>query len=207
MITMRERIAHPQAMQPHGLTGRLFGRLMEWGNRASYDRCLALLKPEPSDYILEIGFGTGRLLSNLADRTPLGMVAGIDPSALMLEVAGKRLNGKGGMHDLQLGKADRLPWQSGMFDHVAALHCFQFWADPVATLMETSRVLKRNGQLVLILRDHENARDRGWLPNPWSRHPQEAAVAVTLLQRSGFTSIIRHPDVGSSHVITARNPG
>ncbi|MBI1260428.1 MAG: methyltransferase domain-containing protein [Rhizobiales bacterium] len=207
MIAMNNRITHPQPMHPHGVTGRLFGRLMEWGNRASYDRCLELLQPQPTDTILEIGFGTGRLLCDLAESTPLGMVAGIDPSALMLEIASKRLNGKGGMHDLQLGKADRLPWQSSMFDHVAALHCFQFWADPVATLMEANRVLKREGQLVLILRDHENNRDRSWLPNPWSRHPQETAAAVTLLQRAGFTSIIRHPNVGSSHVITARKPG
>lgn len=193
-------------MHPHGPMGRLFGRLMEWGNKAAYDRALTLIDPRENGTFLEIGFGTGRLLEMVGQRQSGGILAGIDPSSLMLERARRRLTKKGYMSDLKLGLADSLPWSDAQFDAVAALHCFQFWSDPAKTLAEIMRVLRKEGRFVLILRNHEQAQNIDWLPNPLSRNRQEAAAAVTLMQKCGLTQICRLPNVGSSPVITARKP-
>lgn len=196
----------PQSMHPHGPMGRLFGRFMEWGNRNAYERAVTLIEPRENGAFLEIGFGTGRLLEMVARKQSGGTLAGIDPSSLMLERARKRLTNKGFMSDINLGLADSLPWGEAQFDVVAALHCFQFWSDPAKTLAEIVRVLKKEGRLVLILRNHERTKNNDWLPNPLSRHRQEAAEAVALMQKCGLTRICRLPNVGTSPVITARKP-
>jgi len=206
LALLSNRISLPQPMHPHGPMGRLFGRLMEWGNQNAYERALTLMEPRHNGTFLEIGFGTGRLLEMVAQRQSGGVLAGIDPSSLMLERARRRLTNKGFMSDLKLGLADSLPWGEAQFDAVAALHCFQFWPDPAKTIDEINRVLKKEGRLVLILRNHEQAKNIDWLPNPLSRHRQEAAEAVKLLQKAGLGEIVRLPNVGTSPVITARKP-
>lgn len=202
----RIKVTLPQPMHPHGPMGRLFGRLMEWGNHAAYQRALTLIDPAPADSYLEIGFGTGRLLELVSQHIGTGDIAGIDPSSLMVERARKRLEKHGRKAVLKMALADHLPWPDNHFNAVAALHCFQFWPDPAKTLGEINRVLKKNGRLVLILRNHEQARNIDWLPNPASRNRQEAAEAVKLLQKAGLGEIVRRPNVGTSPVITARKP-
>jgi hypothetical protein len=49
-----------QAAHPRGLLGRLLFRLMAAETVAVNERTLELLAPEPSNRILEIGFGHGR---------------------------------------------------------------------------------------------------------------------------------------------------
>jgi SAM-dependent methyltransferase len=191
----------PQAMQPHGLTGRLFGTLMERINRPAYERAAILLDLPPAGRFLEVGFGTGRLIEMLARRMPHGHFAGIDASKLMVETARRRL--KTMEADIRQGTAEMLPWDSASFDGAAALHCFQFWPDPVQVLAEIRRVLRRDGRFVLILRDHSRRADIDWLPNPWSRSRNEIQEALMLLDRTGFEATRQMPDAGSSAVILA----
>jgi SAM-dependent methyltransferase len=204
-MTTSIQMKPPQAMQPHGLTGRLFGTLMERVNKPAYERAAILLDLPPAGRFLEIGFGTGRLIEMLARRMPHGQVAGIDASKLMVETAHRRLKNMDA--DIRQGTAEALPWDNASFDRVAALHCFQFWPDPVQVLSEVRRVLRPDGKFVLILRNHARNRNADWLPNPWSRAPDEPLEALMLLDRAGFAATWRLPDVGTSAVILAQqNP-
>jgi ubiquinone/menaquinone biosynthesis C-methylase UbiE len=189
-------------MQPHGFTGRLFGALMERFNRTAYERAADLVRLPAEGSFLEIGFGTGKLLDMIAERQPGAFLAGIDASPLMVETARRRLDRRHVARDLREGSAERLPWPEDSFDAVAALHCFQFWADPVAVLCEVQRVLRPGGTLVLVLRDHET-RDRDWLPNPWSRASNEIEAAMALLAKAGLEGRREFPDAGASPVIVA----
>ena len=192
----------PQPMEPHGLTGRLFGWVMEKMNAASYRAAQSRLPKGADAKLLEIGFGTGALVERLA-RGGAALVAGVDPSGLMVETAKKRTAGHTNV-DLRLGTAARLPWPDTHFDGAAALHSFQFWADPAACLAEVARVLKPGASLVLILRHHGGGARFAWLPNPLSHLPDEPDAAVTAIGAAGYCDAVIAGTVGTSKIVTAR---
>jgi ubiquinone/menaquinone biosynthesis C-methylase UbiE len=193
-----------QAMHPSGIRGRLFAKLMEWLNTPAYQRAVALIDPAPGDTVLEIGFGSGALLLMLAPHLSGGLLAGIDPSALMVQLARERLK----RHrppvrlDLRQGSDREIDWPVGYFSHVAALHSFQFWSEPHATLRKIKNVLRPDGQLTLILRSHSRRRPE-WLPNAISRSEDEITGTLDALESAGYDHLTRSANVGSSAVITA----
>jgi ubiquinone/menaquinone biosynthesis C-methylase UbiE len=182
---------YPQAQRPHGFWGGVRAWLMDRRNAESYDATLARLDVRADEHILEIGFGTGRLLKKLARSTPAGYVAGLDPSELMLHKAENRTwrFRKDGRLELKWGEAEALPWPDQSFDKVAALDCFQFWPDPAKAMAEVRRVLKPGGLFVLVLRRRQRKGPK-WLPNPISRMGQETMGAYQLVTAAGFTARI-----------------
>jgi ubiquinone/menaquinone biosynthesis C-methylase UbiE len=105
--------------------------------------------------------------------------------------------------DLRQGSDLDIHWPAATFSHVTALHSFQFWPEPHATLQNIKNVLRPNGQLTLILRTHSRHKPE-WLPNPISRADDGIAATLAALQSAGYAQPTRHPNVGSSAVITAK---
>jgi ubiquinone/menaquinone biosynthesis C-methylase UbiE len=132
----------PLAMHPSGVMGRVFGVLMETINEPAYRAALKAVSPLPAERILEIGFGTGRFAELLLESDPTATVAGVDPTATMVETANRRrkIRAAGPRADLRLGDASALPWPDGHFNAVVALHSFQFWPDPSRAVREIRRV-------------------------------------------------------------------
>jgi ubiquinone/menaquinone biosynthesis C-methylase UbiE len=98
--------------------------------------------------ILDVGCGTGYLLSQLAARAPQAQVlAGIDAAPAMIEVA--RAAAADGRLRFAAGTAERLPWPAATFDLVVSTTSFDHWVDQPAGLAECSRVLAPGGCLVL----------------------------------------------------------
>lgn len=190
-----------QAGNPHGTAGVVFGWLMAWINGPAYKHAVKLLDPQPEDWILETGFGTGHLAERLARITMRGMVCGVDPSDLMVRTAQRRTAGL--RADLRLGTADQLPWPDAQFDKAAALHNFQFWPDPARGLSEVRRVLKPGGRFLMILRNHEGKILHA-LPNPISRTGREADGTLAALTSAGFQNVQRIDDFDGTPVILAR---
>ncbi len=188
-------------MRPQGLMGRLFGSIMERMNRTDYHHAIDLMTPQSHQAVLEIGFGTGKLLSLLNEHEPTLTLAGIDPADTMVARA-KAQKGLANA-DLRIGTADHLNWPDGAFDHVVALHSFQFWADPAHCLNEIKRAMKPGGTLTLLLRDHDK-RPPDWLPNPISKSGAEQAQTVKLLESCGFSGVETPPARTTSHPVTAR---
>lgn len=187
----------PQPMNPHGFVGRLLGWSMDLLNRRAMDDALALLQLTAEDRYLEVGFGTGALLRRAARIVGDPNVAGVDPSRLMVETARRRVSG-----DIRLGSASSLPWPDRSFTAAAAVHCFQFFADPLGDLREIRRVLTPRARFALVLRRHRRDRAAS-LPNHLVRHGDEAGNAVRALEAAGF-SITRPPRPGQrSPVILA----
>ncbi len=196
---MAERNA-PLPMRPT----KLFGRIMEFVNAPSYRLARKLIAPQSGQRLMEIGFGSGRLLEMLAQSAKDIHLAGIDPTEAMVEMARARrtLAQRAGSLDLKRGMPEALPWADSMFDAVAAVHCFQFWEDPERAAREVLRVLVPGGRLVVILRNHEGHAP-AWLPNPISRSGNEYDGACTLLTETGFALVRDGGRAGTSKAITA----
>ena len=107
---------------------------------------LRRLPMTPTARVLDVGCGTGELLRRLRAKYPGAVLAGLDPVAEMLAVAGDKLSGT---EDLRVGYADSLPWNSAAFDVVVSCNMFHYITHPVEALREVARVLRPGGSLVL----------------------------------------------------------
>ncbi len=144
-----------QAVKPRGAAGVVMGWLLESGNAIQNRATVEALDPPAGGAVLEVGFGPGHALEMLANKVPLGLVAGLDHSPLMVARARRRLNGRRGdaALDLRLGDAGDLPFPDERFDLAFAVNSFQQWPDPEGALAEMMGVLKPGGDLVLSIRD------------------------------------------------------
>ncbi|MBS0273064.1 MAG: class I SAM-dependent methyltransferase, partial [Proteobacteria bacterium] len=153
---------------------------MAWLNKPAYRWTVDQLRSVQPNAYLEIGFGTGHLEKLVAKKLKPVKLAGIDPSPLMVETAQKKLRRFRKMMKIELLEGDdtRLP-KDGPYDAIAALHSFQFWAHPAATLTEIRSLLAPGGKFVLVLRLHGK---RSKAPNPLSRNGDEVSAACKALQ-------------------------
>jgi SAM-dependent methyltransferase len=101
--------------------------------------------------VLEIGFGTGELLGELAGRQSIhgpGHVTGLELSSQMQAVAARRLADQGGRTPRVQAAAGKMPFCAGSFDTVVATFPAPYILEP-DTLAECARVLQGGGRLVV----------------------------------------------------------
>ncbi len=139
--------------QPLKPVQREYARLAKTYDRrwASYlegsiTQTLNLLHSSSPNQILDLGCGTGLLLESLLARFPEAKLVGIDYSLAMLDVAKQRLPET---IELHLGSAEDLPFADHSFDLVISTSAFHYFPNPVLGILEATRVLKTNGNLVI----------------------------------------------------------
>lgn len=113
---------------------------------ASTRETLARLRPRPTDRVLDVGCGTGTLLSHLHATHPGTRLVGLDPVREMLAVARRKLPGEVA---LCRGWAEALPFAPGEFDVVVSCSMFHYLHQPLLALHAIRRVLRPGGQLVI----------------------------------------------------------
>lgn len=158
-----------------------------WGAASTTEAVLAQLDVGSQDRVLEIGFGSGRTLAQVAARASRGHVVGIDASEWSLRHARLRVRRlvASGRVRLQLGRSSDLSeYPDAAFDKAYAAHVVYFWSESEGDLVEIRRVLRPGGSLLL-----------GYRPAP-QRAQQAGAGAYApvpevegSLQRAGFRQI------------------
>jgi ubiquinone/menaquinone biosynthesis C-methylase UbiE len=113
---------------------------------------LNVLEVKGGEKVLELGFGTGNEVADLAELVgETGLVAGIDISPGMLAVAQRKLAAKEvkAPLDLKVGDARSLPWPDASFDAVYSSFTLELFplADIPTVLAECKRVLKPGGRV------------------------------------------------------------
>ncbi|HET7667810.1 MAG TPA: methyltransferase domain-containing protein [Mycobacterium sp.] len=149
----RARILDPSTnnpfAHPSGWLGRLAGWIMLWTNK--HDDVLRVLDVQPGDDVLEIGYGPGGLIRQLAERTDAASIRGVDPSPEMRDQA-KRHNRRAvsvGRVELDLGTADRTGLPDGSVDRVVSVRNVAIWPDLEAAVRELRRVVRPGGTVVI----------------------------------------------------------
>jgi SAM-dependent methyltransferase len=112
---------------------------------------VSLLDVSPTDRVLEVGFGPGVALAELARRAHDGYVCGIDRSEVMVKQARRRGGAavKAGVLDVRLGSAEELPAFDTPFDRVMAVNSLGFWPEPVARLEALRKALRPGGLIAI----------------------------------------------------------
>jgi len=121
-------------------------------NRQRNSWAVSLLDVRPTDRVLEIGFGPGVAIAELADRAVQGHVYGVDHSEVMVQQAARRNVAaiRAGRVHLAHASVDQLPSFGEPFDAILAVNSVGFWSDPVERLRELGRLLRPAGRIALV---------------------------------------------------------
>lgn len=121
-------------------------------NRQRNAWVVALLDVRSADRVLEVGFGPGLAIAELARRVTGGRVHGIDHSAVMVRRASRhnRAAIRAGRVELLHAPVDRLPAFDPPLDAVLAVNTTGFWPDPAQRLRDLRRVLRPGGRIALV---------------------------------------------------------
>jgi len=126
----------------------VFGKVFAPGRAAAIEAAEAHCGPQ-GGRILEVGVGTG---ISLPDYAPVNRITGIDISAPMLRKAAERVAAHGltNVETLSVMDAANLALPGESFDVVVAQFVITAVPDPEGTLDEFVRVVKRDGEIILV---------------------------------------------------------
>ena len=134
---------------------KVYDLLSEHSERPLRETGLRLLAAAPGEHVLEIGFGTGHILAELANAVgPTGKVFGIDISENMLDHARGVLSNKGLIDRVSLdcGDAESLPYGDDSLDGIFMCFTLELFDTPdiPKVLAECKRVLRPGGRIVVV---------------------------------------------------------
>jgi len=122
-----------------------------------------LLEEMPRPW-LEVGVGTGRFAA------ALGVDEGVDPSPAVLRYASQR-----GIQT-QLGRAEKLPYESNRFGVTLLVVTICFLDDPAQALGECHRVLRKDGYAIVGLVPKDSPWGKAYARKGVEGHPFYAAA-------------------------------
>jgi demethylmenaquinone methyltransferase/2-methoxy-6-polyprenyl-1,4-benzoquinol methylase len=150
-----------QAKESYDKISRFYDFFAGAFERKYADRALAQLNVKDGEVILEIGFGTGFCLEQIAEQVgETGKAYGIDISSGMLELTKRRLR-KAGLSprvELCCNDAVELPYEDAKFNAVFISFALELFDTPEIprVLFEIKRVLKIGGRLGVVSMSKEN---------------------------------------------------
>ncbi len=134
---------------------RYYDMLAEASEHPMRERGLQVLAVQPGEKVLEVGYGTGGCLVELARAVgPAGKVFGIDLSEGMRQVAEEKLRAAAVAERVELvcGDALHLPYAEGSLDAVFMSFTLELFDTPEIprVLAECKRVLRSGGRLGVV---------------------------------------------------------
>lgn len=145
-----------QAENPSGIFGRfVMAYLFDYGNASLNNLMKQAISFKENEHLLEIGFGTGRLVFELAHTVNIGFIEGIDISETMVSIAKKRnkTNIKNGKVVLKAGDFDEMPCELNRFDKIYTVNTIYFWPEPARSLKKIFEILKPQGMVLIAFED------------------------------------------------------
>lgn len=175
-----------QGHRPRGTAGSVTGWVFAHrpSNRQRNGWVVSLLDVQPTDQVLEIGFGPGLAVAELV-RAGAAHVYGIDHSLVMLRQASKRNAAaiRAGKVSLINASVDQVPDAlDGPFDAILAVNSHGFWPAPAERLAELRQRLSPGGRIAIASQPR--------CPGATADTSRSAASEIQdLLRSAGFTQM------------------
>ncbi len=121
-------------------------------NRKRNAWAVTLMEVQPSDRVLEIGFGPGVAIREIARIATRGQVVGFDRSAVMRAQAARRnaaAIGEGRV-SLMVASIDDPPAFDRPFDKILAVNNVGMWSEPALRLKELAGLLRGGGLIAIV---------------------------------------------------------
>jgi demethylmenaquinone methyltransferase/2-methoxy-6-polyprenyl-1,4-benzoquinol methylase len=154
--TMRDvTVSNESARAAYNRISRWYDMLAPWGENRCRKVGLSLLKAKDGESVLEIGFGTGTALMEIASAVgSSGKAFGIDISDGMHAIAHTKVGRRGLEQRVELirGDARHPPYQDESFDAVFMCFCLEvFDASEMGPLLQRCKaVLKMDGRICIV---------------------------------------------------------
>lgn len=158
--TEEEITIYGNPRKPVGEDGEKMLRRMNQSHYGVTGWALQFWKIAPSDWILDIGCGGGATLKRMAEQVETGHLVGVDYSATSVETS-KKTNAAEisvGKMEIQEASVEALPFADNQFDKVITVESFYFWPNPLENLKEVLRVLKPQGEFLLVADVYDNGK-------------------------------------------------
>jgi SAM-dependent methyltransferase len=168
-----------------------YDRRYEKDDYSGVEQALAAFVGKALDgWLLEVGCGTGHWLRMLGDRG--ARAAGVDSSRAMLKQAAVQAP----RARLAQGRAEQLPWAEKVFDRLFCINAFHHFEDKTAFLSNAHRVLRPDGELMIIGLDPHTGLDTWYVYEYFEpvlaidrrRYPATGQIR-DWMQRLGFTNV------------------
>ncbi|MGB5847757.1 MAG: methyltransferase domain-containing protein [Ignavibacteriaceae bacterium] len=165
--------------------------IFDKGNEDLNSFVYELMSVQPDDQILEIGYGTGKLIDKMVQQINSGCIVGVDFSDTMISIAKKknRKNVDKGKVKLLGGNFDEMKFENEYFTKVCSVNTLYFWPNPEHTARKITNILKPKGKLVLAFEDIEQLEQRNLSSDIFHLYSKDAVQ--DLLIAAGFSSDIR----------------
>src|SRR5262245_35030773 len=163
----------------------------------------AELIPQASGVVLEVGIGSGLNLPFYS--SAVASLYGVDPSAELLAMARKKVDGVAFPVELVCRSAEQLPVGGGSIDTVVTTWTLCSIPDPVGALREMKRVLKPDGRLLFV--------EHGFCPDPavhvWQNrlNPLWTKIAGGCNLNRKIDELLAAAGLGIAELRTAQLPG
>jgi len=180
-----------QARKPSGLFGRwVMSKIFDHGNAAINDFMKEQLLLQEKDHILEIGFGTGKLIFEMAKQVNKGLIEGIDLSDTMVAIAEKEIKNyiAAGRVIIRQGNFEETAYNDNCFDKIFSANTIYFWPQPDNFIKNILRILKPGGKLILAFEDIKQLESRPLSTKVFHFYHQDEIVK--LLSCNGFSGSI-----------------
>ena len=143
-----------QFAHPTGFLGNIAGFIMAHrpSNLERNEWAIFLLNLQPSDRVLEIGFGPGVTIQKMSEIAIYGVIWGIDHSEVMFRQASKRNQRaiSAGRVRLVLTSVSQLPSFDDPFDKILAVNNFHNWDNKTDVLRKLREQLRKGGIIALV---------------------------------------------------------
>ncbi|NLE77952.1 MAG: class I SAM-dependent methyltransferase [Chloroflexi bacterium] len=182
------RMVAQQLGRPAGLVGSLAAHIWNRRNAALNDVPLRSLSLNPDDRVLEIGFGGGYLLGQIASVVRQGLLAGVDISPKMVGFCERRYRSlvQEGRLELKCASAEALPYPPAGFTKLCTVNSIFYWQSVPAAFAECSRVLAAGGTAVICFTLRTSLEHRSFAQHIGLHEPQEVQQA---LATAGFGDV------------------
>ncbi len=181
-----------QSGHPQGWFGHIVALVMARETAKANRMALEHLDVQDGDAVLEVGFGHGQTVREIARRVPTARVSGVDPSDVMVRVARRKCRAYAGRLDLRSGLAELLPFDDGVFDRALSVHTTYFWPQLEPGLREIRRVLRDRRRFVLAFRPADDELAAASLPTSvYTLHSIEEMKSALLLAGFGNVTVER----------------
>lgn len=177
-----------QLGRPTGILGWFAGQVWNRRNTALNDTLLERLALQPTDRVLEVGFGGGYLLQRMAAQVTDGRLAGVDISPAIVAAAQNRFRRaiQAGQIELRCAPVEALPYPAQTFTKVYSVNSIFYWQDLPQAISEMRRVLADGGRLALCFTCKASLERKGFAQNI---RLYDADDVAQVMQAHGFREI------------------
>lgn len=159
VVTRRKGASSSETLHTHGLPLDMLAPIYDRYcpliglGKAFRNKTLYHAGLKPGEHVLDVGCGTG-VLTRLAYLAvgKTGRAVGIDPAAMMIEVAKKNAIAEGSNAEFELAVIEDLPFEDNRFDCVLSSAMLHHLPPDVKVrgLSEVRRVLKPGGRFIMV---------------------------------------------------------